>query len=65
MSASRPMTPPERSCLFIASNCIARAALRAPTRTKMADALTDLDRACTQAHDLLRCLRVHARRNKS
>lgn len=66
MSATdkRRMTPPERTCLFIASNCIARAVLLAPTRTVMADAITDLDNAVTQARDLLRCLRTPRRRNK-
>ena len=60
----RAVSPAERNCLFVGSNCMARAALRAPTRTKIADAIADLDDARTQADDLLRCLRHHMRRKK-
>lgn len=64
MSAGRRTEPAERSCLLVGSNVVARAALKAPTRTKLADALADLDYARTQADDLLRCLRRRLRRRQ-
>ena len=65
MNAHRRMDPPERNCLLVGSNRIARAALRAPTHLKLADALADLEDVRTQADDLLRCLRRRLRRNKT
>lgn len=64
MKSRRVLCPPLRRLLFIGTNQLSRAALRAPTRVCKDDALNDLLAAEAELSCLIRCLR-HSKRKDS
>lgn len=60
-----PIPAVTRRRLFIASNAIARAALRTATRVDIESARAELASARVQIDDLLECLRHQSRERKS